>query len=163
MGLVIYIIISWLVLTVFFSSKKKLPSNVNIILFLAIQIVQINIFTIITLKMNLFTFGKDPVEFITVLIYRDLIIPYLLLLFVNQLSFAKIPSNRILITAVILTLLLVFEHLLRILGYSHNHHWSIWHFSLVCIGLMVYSLLIVNLLMKLASKEKQEYNGPSNL
>ncbi|WP_144549980.1 hypothetical protein [Bacillus sp. X1(2014)] len=105
--------------------------------------------------MNLFTFGKDPVEFITVLIYRDLIIPYLLLLFVNQLSFTKMTSIRILITAVILTLLLVCENLLRILGYSHNHHWSIWQFSLVCIGQMVYSLLIEKMLMKLASRRNR--------
>ncbi len=163
MGLVIYLVIAWLDMAVFFSLKKKLPSSINIILFLAIQIVQINIFSIVSVEMKLFTFGKSPVEFITVMVHRDIIIPYLLLLFVNGFIFHKQLGKRILLTVVILILLLAIEHLLRILGYSHNHHWSLWQFGLICIGLMVFSLLSVNLLMKLSTKEKKEYDGPSNL
>ncbi|MBV7504683.1 hypothetical protein KW850_05315 [Bacillus sp. sid0103] len=162
-GLVIYLIIAWLVLTVFFSLKKKLPSRINIIQFLVIQIVQINIFTIVSFNMKLFTFGKGPVEFITVLVHRDIVIPYLLLLFVNLLFFSKKLRNRILISVIILIMLLASEHLLRLLGYSHNHHWSVSHYSLICMGMMGFSLLTLNLIIKLASKEKLEYDRPSNL
>jgi hypothetical protein len=162
-GLVIFLVIAWLVLAIFFSLNKKLPSSINIILFLVIQIVQINLFTIFSLEMKLFTYGKDPVEFITVIVHRDIILPYLLLLFVNSLFINTKIGNRILFTMVILFMMIAFEHLLRLLGYIHNHHWSIWQYGLTCMGFMVFSMLTAYLLTKLSFKEQKEYDGPSNI
>jgi hypothetical protein len=113
--------------------------------------------------MKLFTYGKDPVEFITVIVHRDIILPYLLLLFVNSLFVNTKIGNRILFTMVILFMMIAFEHLLRLLGYIHNHHWSIWQYALTCMGLMVFSMLTAYLLTKLSFKEQKEYDGPSNI
>lgn len=160
MGLVIYSVIAWLVLSVFFSLKKRLPNNINIIFFLVIQIVQINIFTITSFKLKWFTISKNPVPFITVIVNRDVILPVLLLLFVNMLFSTKQVSKQIVIAVVVLIIFAASEYLIRLLGFSHAHHWSPILYS---VGMMIFSILTARLLMKIYSKEKKVYDGLSNL
>ncbi|WP_066064785.1 hypothetical protein [Neobacillus soli] len=160
MGLVIYSVIAWLVLTVFFSLKKKLPNKINIIFYFVIQIVQINIFTITSFELKWFTINKNPVPFISVIINRDIILPVLLLLFVNMLFSTKQVSKRIVIAVVVFIIFAACEYLIRLLGFSHNHHWSPILYSA---GMMIFSILTARLLMKIYSKEKKVYDGLSNL
>ncbi|WML39282.1 hypothetical protein RCG19_19175 [Neobacillus sp. OS1-2] len=163
MGLVIFLVIAWLVLSVFFSLNNKLPARVNIILFLIIQIVHINFYTISSFTLKWFTASRSPVGFITDIVFRDSILPGLLLLFINLFYSTKRAGNRIVIALVIWLLLVVMGQLLFGFGFEHKNHWSIFYLGLFCLGMMAFSILIKVLLMKIYLKEKNRYDDPSPL
>lgn len=161
MGLVIFFVIAWMILAVFFSLKQRLPSKVNIILFLMIQLVHINFYTIFSFKLEWFIVDKSPVAFITSVVYRDIILPSLLLLFINLVYSEKQAGNRFVITLSIWIILVATAHLLSVFGIERLQHWSIWYMGLFCAGMMVFSFLFKVLLMKLYLKENQSNDGPS--
>ncbi|MED3564168.1 hypothetical protein, partial [Bacillus xiapuensis] len=72
MGLIYFFLIAWFALSIFFLMKKSLSNAVNILTFLFFQIVHINIFTILTLKLNFLIPNARPLAFIAILLFRDI-------------------------------------------------------------------------------------------
>lgn len=162
MGLVFYLAVAWIVIISFFSLQNRLPSMVNIIIYLVIQIIHINFFSIITLEFKNFTYSPKPMGFITIIVYRDVVLPFLLLIFVNVLFSLKSVRTRTVITAIIFIISLTMEQLLSSLGYIHDRHWSIWYRTLFIGSMMILSILVTTILKKLSLKEKQIHGDQFN-
>lgn len=164
MGLVIYLIIAWTVICSFFSLQKKLPGVINILIFLTVQIVQINMFMIIVLRLRYFTYDSELMKFIVVIIHRDLILPFLLLIFINIISVKKTFRARLSYSFFTLFQLLCTERLLSILGYIHNSQkWSMLHDLLFDLVIMAISIFTAVVFMKLYSKGQRIHCDLSDL
>lgn len=154
MGLVLYLVAAWAIVMVFLSLKNRLPNKLNINLYLIIQIININFFTIFSLDLKYFTLSKEPVAVLTMIVFRNLIFPFLFLIYINELFNLQKFNRRLFLTVSIFSCLLTTEYGFRIFGYKQDRHWSIYHFSFFILFMMLVTIVAAILLRKLANKEK---------
>ncbi|OIK15632.1 hypothetical protein BIV60_08805 [Bacillus sp. MUM 116] len=163
MGLIYIFLIAWFALSIFFLMKKSLSNAVNILTFLFFQIVHINIFTILTLKLNFLIPNTRPLAFIAILLFRDISLPVFLLIYVNLLfSFKKIGA-KLVVTAIIFFIIHGAHYIFLELGYFHYYHWSYFREALFDFSLMLICLVIAYVFKKLFSREKNMNGHLANL
>jgi hypothetical protein len=83
MLLTIYLILAWFTLQVLLSLPRKLPVSANVLLYLAISIIDINKLTIISVKYHLIEINTKLPYFLTVIVHRDIIFTLSFLIFAN--------------------------------------------------------------------------------
>jgi hypothetical protein len=162
-GLVIYFIIAWFLISYFCAMQKGLPNIVSILTFISLQIIHINLFTILSFKLKYFVCSTKPVKFISIILYRDFIVPVMLLIFVHFLYRFKSVVQRILIAGMVLSLFLFTEQLLVFWGFISNRHWSFIHTIFFDSSLMVVSVLLAVTFKRLLPTEIKMNGGLSDL
>ena len=163
MGLVIFFIIAWIFISFFLVMRKGFPNRINLLNFISLQIFHINLFAIFSFKLKYFILSTNPVEFMSIILYRDLIIPIGLLIFINFLNRFKTLGQRIIMSGIILSLFLLGEQLLIIWKFISYRHWSFIHSVLFDSSLMIISVLLSIFFKRLLLKELKINGNLSNL
>ena len=126
MELTLYTTISWLVATYLITTIQKKEVIRSIIIYFIFTIITVSIFTIISLNLQLIYVTKEKTKFISLLINRNIIMPFLILIFINWYyrltSYTKIIPIILLLS--IMTLLELINLKLQIYSYVN------WNFGL---------------------------------
>jgi hypothetical protein len=102
--LVLYSIISWLVATYLITTIQKKEVVRSIIIYFIFTLLTVSSFSIIGFNLQLVQVTKDRTKFLSLLMDRNIIMPFLILIFIN--SFYRITKYNKKIIAIIVLLLL---------------------------------------------------------
>ena len=105
MALALFVFIAWVIVSVYLFVPKRLSMEENILLFFFFTIITINIFTILDLNLELIQHSNKSDMFISFWIYRNIIIPLSLIIFVNFVDIFKSKMARIILTMFVFLIL----------------------------------------------------------
>ena len=105
MALALFVFIAWVIISVYLFVPKGLSKEENILLFFFFTIITINIFTILDLNLELIQHSDKSDMFISFWIYRNIIIPLSLIIFVNFVDIFKSKMARIILTMFVFLIL----------------------------------------------------------
>jgi len=100
MVLVLYTTLSWLVVTYLITTIHKKEILRSIIVYFVFSMLNVSIFTIISLNLQLIEITKDKTKFLSLLLNRNIIMPFLILIFIN--SFYRLTKNKKIISIILL-------------------------------------------------------------
>jgi len=100
MVLVLYTTISWLVGTYLITTIQKKEILRSIIIYFVFSMLSVSIFTVISLNLQLIEITKDKTKFLSLLLNRNIIMPFLILIFIN--SFYRLTKNKKIISIILL-------------------------------------------------------------
>lgn len=154
MELILYILFTWLIVTYLITSIHKCEIIRSIIVYFILLILEANIFTIISLNLNLLKISKDSTKFISHLLYRDIIFPFLGLIFIN--IFYRINGYKKITPIILLILLNILIEFVNIKLQIYSYiEWS-FGLSLFKKSILILSAFIVsNFINRIQSKEKR--------
>lgn len=142
MELVLYAIISWLVITYLFTTIQKIEVIRSIIMYSIVAILTVSSFTIISLNLKLIYITEDRTKFLSLLMSRNIIIPFLIIIFVNL--FYRLTSYKKIVPIISLILLITLLEFinLKLQIYSYVQ----WNFALTFLinSLFVLTALILS-------------------
>jgi hypothetical protein len=152
MQLALFSLIAWISIIVFYLTKKSLSKNKNIIIFFCINIIVINLFTVLTRNLKLIEKSTIPELTFCIMLQRNIIIPVNLLTYANLAnSVSRFQRN---VSAVfVFTALFSIEFLLKRLGIKEYTGWSYTASGITFILLII----ITNLLVKLLNRISRRY------
>lgn len=152
MQLALFSLIAWISIVFFYLTKKSLNKNKNIIIFFFINIIVINLFTVLTLDLKLIEKSNIPKLTFCIMLQRNIIIPVNLLTYANLAnSVSRIQRN---VSAVfVFAALFSIEILLKRMGIKIYTGWSLTATAIIFILLIV----ITNLLVKLLNRISRRY------
>nr|WP_283094399.1 hypothetical protein [Paenibacillus sp. ATY16] len=133
--------------------RLKLPLAVNLLLFLAIEVVLTNKLTISSHNLKLFQIKPNIPHFIALILHNDFTITFILIAFANVFLLSSKTSVRtgIAVYAFGIQLLLGMElHRNQVLIYKE---WNYLNESLMILLVMLYTLLFGKLFQWMASRE----------
>jgi len=149
MVLDLFILIAWLIMSVYVFVPKKLSMEENILLFFFFTIITINIFTILDLNLGLIQHSHNVVMFISFWLHRSIIIPLALIIFVNLILNLKSGLEKI-ITTVIVFLIVYLVNLLAFgIGLMTCSCPNLYFASAIVLAVL---MLLAFLTMKLVTK-----------
>lgn len=111
MIITLFTLIAWLTISAFMLIPKFLNKTENILLYFIIMILKLSIFSIIYKSFKLIQYSYKLEMFLSLLIYRDIIIPLCLLCFANSFFLMIRVRDKIAVTAVVLAILCFLEGL----------------------------------------------------
>jgi hypothetical protein len=132
-----YFFISWIVITIFALIPKPLKYTENIIILFIISIILTDYLTIVGYNYSFLNLTKKREHFLAFLLFRNIIIPLLLLVLVNIFYAVTSLKKRILFVFFLLFIMTVIE---RINTFFKLYSYSKWN---VYLSIGVYLLLIV--------------------
>ncbi|WP_201007165.1 hypothetical protein [Paenibacillus glycanilyticus] len=153
MVIVIFILYAWFCIQVLMNLRLKLPLAVNLLLFMAIEVVLTNKLTISGHNLKLFQINQNIPHFIALILHNDFTITFILIAFANVFLLTSKTSVRtgIAVYAFAIQLLLGMElHRNQVLIYNG---WNYLNESLMILLLMLYTLLFGKLFQWMASRE----------
>lgn len=126
MELVLYTIIAWLVAVYLFTSIRKNEVIRSFIIYFIFSILTVSGFTIITLNLHLIDQTTDKSKFLSLLINRNIIIPFMVLISINY--FYRLTKYKNIIPVILLIILItLIEYInLKLQIYSYVK----WNFGL---------------------------------
>lgn len=135
-----------LIALIFFLSEKKLSFLENAIVFMVMVIITRNYNTIMTMVLKLFKNTESHQLFVGLLLHREIIIPVLVLIFINSFLLFNSWKRRVVLFLLILGTLQGFDMLLVHFGVIRFMNWNAYCACVVnllylCIGLGVTYLL----------------------
>jgi hypothetical protein len=128
--------------------KKKLTVLQNSIIFMVLTMVTTNFITIVVLNLKLVKTTENPFLFIVIPLYRDLIVPLLVLIFVN----AFFTSSTLLVKSFYILSIFVYLNLIEALfiyfGVLEYIKWNFFfaaivHFTYLLIGLGLAKIVLI--------------------
>lgn len=143
MELVLYTIIAWLVTSFLITNIQKSEVVRSIIIYFFFTMLIVSTFTIISLNLKLINLTKDKTKFLSLLINRNIIMPFLILIFIN--FFYKLNTHKKIISIILLMLsitLLEFINL-KLQLYSYVK----WNFGLTFL-INIFFILIILIISK---------------
>jgi hypothetical protein len=102
MELVYYVITAWLVVTYLITSIQKEEVLRSIIVYCIYIILTGSIFSVLGLNLNFIQLPDDKTKFLSFLIFRDITMPFLTLVFVN--SFYRLKAYKKILPFILLVL-----------------------------------------------------------
>ncbi|WP_274361354.1 hypothetical protein [Paenibacillus thermotolerans] len=153
MVLPIFVAGAWLTLLCFSCLPKKLPAAANVLLYLSLSIIDINRLTIFISLLNINDYSKKIPEFLSFILYRNIILTMALIAFTNV--FLTSDSNKKKIVAALISylFLILTSRLLRALHVLKDIHWNM-ALDLLLFGVyMAVSIGLGWFFMNKASKE----------
>jgi len=149
MNLAIFVLIAWIIITVYLLVPKKLNLNETILLFFFYTIITITIFTIIDLNLKLIQHSNKTESFISLWVHRNIIIPMSLIILVNLiLTFTSKVKKYI---SIILSFSVLYS--IDLLAYwlgQKTYHGSNQYFASAILDTTL--ILIAYVMMKLVKK-----------
>lgn len=151
--IIIFILYAWFCIQVLMNLRLKLPLAVNLLLFMAIEVVLTNKLTISGHNLNSFQINQNVPHFIALILHNDFTITFILLAFANVFLLSSKTSVRIGITvyAFVTQLLLGME--LRWKQVLIYKEWNYLNESLMILLVLAYTLLCGKIFQWMASKE----------
>lgn len=152
MELALTLILTWVVLLFLYYSKKTLSFLQNIIIFMLLTIILRNYTTIVTLELKLIKNSLDNLLFVVFLIKREIIFPYLVLIFINY----YLLSKSLLQKSITFIVCLGFMNILDFLA-VHYHvinyiQWNLFYSFLVDIALLFCGLILARVVSTLINR-----------
>jgi hypothetical protein len=160
MVLAITLTLVWLVTACFYFLVQKLTIVQNIIIYMLLTIVTRNVITILSLELNLIELPKDSLQFAVLLLIRELIIPFLVLIFINISFMTKswvIRGSFFILIILCLTGLDVLSVHFQVQVYKN---WNFLYAFLVNVGYLLIGLWLTSLVLFL---QKLELKKDENL
>lgn len=153
MAFALMIFITWVIISVYFLVPKRLNVQENILLFLFYTIIIINIFTILDLNLKIIQHNNQPELFIGFWLHRNIIIPILLIVFVNFISSSMNRIKKFMATFLIFCVLYLIELLTFWIGIETSSRWNIYLSSaIIKVVLMLLAFFIMKLVTKLPER-----------
>ena len=153
MPLVVALFWLWLSLHVLAALPRKLPLQVNLVLYLALSVIVINKFTILSFKLKLFTYSTSVPDFLAAVVNRDFTMTLTLIAFANACVTATTPKWRWLAAAFFLLFLVASCQSLRRTGVVKDHHWNAYYDALLNVGMMAIAYGLARLFQHLWNRE----------
>ncbi|WP_078378542.1 CBO0543 family protein [Sutcliffiella halmapala] len=130
MEVVIFLTLTWVIVGTLLFQKKELVFIENLILFLFFMFVNKNVLTLLSINLEMIEYSKEKHLFICFFLLRNIIAPFLMLIFVNA-AFHKSMLSRIGWGIFMIIVGLLFEALAIELEILHYKKWSYgWSFIL---------------------------------
>ena len=151
---VIFVLLAWFGVFVFLALPKKLPLAVNLLLFMAIDIIMTNKLTIVGYDLGLFRINTASVpHFLSLILHNDFTVPFALLAFVNAwLTTGSRAVRRTVAAAAFLYQLLV-GALLRRTGVLYDDRWNYAAESAMILAVMLCVLALGWTFRRMAARE----------
>lgn len=128
---------------------KRLSKGENILLFLFFTIITINIFAILDLDLKLIQHGVKKDMFIGFWIYRNIIIPMTLIIFVNLIDILESKIKNLIITILVFLVLYLINLLAFRIGFLTCSSNLYLGSAILLIVLMLLAFLAMKLITKL--------------
>ena len=149
--LTFYILTIWLLLNILYFSAKKTWFMVSAFVFMIVVILTRNEYTILGLNLKYIMLPKKPSLFIAFVLYRSMIYPIILVLFINIfISYDKIYQKALVLIAAF-SILLFAEYIAVKIKLIQYVNWNLLYHSIfiVCYLLVAYvSYLVMYSLLK---------------
>ncbi|WLD91624.1 hypothetical protein [Alkalihalobacillus sp. AL-G] len=155
----LFIVISWLVLNVYWYSKKSLSFVQNMIVYMVLSIFIMNYFTILSLQLKYIEFTSNKALFLSLLFERGIMSPISILFFVNLYLLSSTNLMKGLLTAAALIILTVFDYLMVTLGILSYPHWNYFYAMLINLVLLFVGLWLAKLTIVVKKWETQKNEG----
>lgn len=153
MVLSLYVIITWLTITSFVFFPRKISLIANIFIYIMLTTIIINKITIVSLNLEFVEITKDPNLYLSHLLTRNIITPFVLLLFCNIFYATKKQTVKY-GTAFIALITLIF---IEYLGISFDIYtykkWSLFIEIFIFVIYIIITLFLAKWFRKLLKKE----------
>lgn len=154
MVVVIFFMFAWYCILLQITLPSKLPLFVNLLLFMAIEVILTNKLTIVDFNLGLFQINTKSIpHFLSMILHNDFTITFLLLTFAN----VFLTTSKASIRWGISVYAFLFQMLIgAVLRWNHVLTDSGWNYvmeSIMIIVVMIYTLLLGRLFQRMASKE----------
>lgn len=154
MIVVYFVVMAWISIHFLLSIPRKLPLAVNILLFLAIEIVLTNKLSYIAFTLGLFRINTDAPHFIALILHNDFTITFILLALANGYLTTERFWGRMVFVVYGIGAQLLTAHVVRQTGVLTDVRWSYLMELITVIGLTVYTLLLGRIFQAMAAKER---------
>ncbi|MGO4886263.1 hypothetical protein ACJ2A9_00765 [Anaerobacillus sp. MEB173] len=155
MTLPLFITIAFLIAYLTFFMKKKMTFLHNAILYMVMAIVTKNYMTIMYMELRVIKHTEDPMLALSLLIMREMILPLLVVMYINL----RIPDTswqrEILLFATIVGLLQIMTGLSSYLGIVEFIKWNMYYALLVNISYVLIGLGINKSLLAISILERE--------
>ncbi|MCT8975241.1 hypothetical protein N4T77_01380 [Clostridium sp. CX1] len=143
MVLVLYITVSWLVITYYITGTEKHEVIKGIIICMILVIVEVNIIFSISLNMELIKLTEDKIKFLALCLYVCAITPFLIIIFIDKFNTADTHLKKAVLTILLIALTAILEAInieLRLYTYAK---WS-YLFSILLNSFYILISLVLN-------------------
>jgi len=158
MELATFITLTMLLFWFFFLIKKRLSFIQNSILFMVIGIITKNYLTIMMLELGRVRMLEDHTLYVSLLLYRDFIIPLTILIFANAYLETSTSIQKLLCSLSALLFLVIIEGFLVYFNVIIFTDWSLLHEAVVNAIYLLIGLIFVKLIFFLQKWESRQ-NG----
>ncbi|HZG55733.1 hypothetical protein [Paenibacillus sp.] len=138
---------------------RKLPLRTNIILYMALSIVIINKFTLLTYSYRLYTVSEHPVKFLAAVLQRDFTVTLGMLVFANAFFTETRLARRLGAAAGVLLLLVATGQVLLRLDVFQYRLWNIGYEVLTIAAMMAVTYGFAKGALALERKEERAHAG----
>lgn len=152
MGLAFIVTLTMIIIHIFYYQKKALTFLQNSILFMILTLLTTNYLTITGLNLKWISWTKDPYLFPSIPVYRDIVIPFIVLILINAYISADSKRLKFLFFLFYLSVMLMIESILIYFGIFTYRNWNL---SLTTIFNAIHFLIILAVVKIMKKKEFQ--------
>jgi|GEM_PF-1313985 len=156
MELATFITLTMLLFWFFFLIKKRLSFIQNSILFMVIGIITKNYLTIMMLELGRVRMLEDHTLYVSLLLYRDFIIPLTILIFANAYLETSTSIQKLFCSLSALLFLVIIEGFLVYFNVIIFTDWSLLHEAVVNAIYLLIGLIFVKLILFLQKWESRQ-------
>ncbi|WP_123043049.1 hypothetical protein [Cohnella candidum] len=154
MSVVVFLLLAWFSVMVLVTLPSKLPLIVNVLLFMAIDIVLTNKLTIIGFNLQWFKIHTDSVlRFLSLILHNDVTVTFALLVFANVFLLTPHAGARWAVSLYAFLFQILSGLTLRWNGVLTDVSWNFMKESLMIALMMGYTLLVGSILQRMAARE----------
>jgi hypothetical protein len=153
MAIALSLIAAWITVVFFYLLKGKLPFLINMITFMVIAIFSRNYTTIMTMELKRLKSTEDPFLFISFLLHREIIIPFLTLIFINVFVVSDDWKKKLFFLIIIVTTMQTMDVYLVQFEVLEFVKWSYVQAFIVNLGYLLIGLFVSKLLLYLQKRE----------
>lgn len=154
-GLPLILVIALTLVLVFYFQTKRFTFLQNSIIYMVLTIITTNLITILTLNIQWIQPTDNPFLFPALLLYRDVIIPLLVLIFINVFHGTKVLWIRASYFFISLICLLSMDVILLICKILQNTKWNLYFAAMTNVGYLMIGLLIGKVLLYVVKRSPE--------
>lgn len=155
MGLPFLITITLIISIIFFLQKKSFSFTQNSIIFMMLTIVTTNYLTIMSLNIKWLKLTEGPFLFIGFILYRDFLIPLLVLIFINMFFNTSKMKNKIFVFILLLLGLQAVELISIRFGIIEYVKWNLFLAAIINFLYLLIGLALAKIVMFAKYKESE--------
>ncbi|MET3698724.1 hypothetical protein SAMN05877753_10442 [Bacillus oleivorans] len=153
MEFLVFFFISWLVISSLAVIKKKMNLVEGTFIFLIILILSINFSWIVIDELKLITVTKKALPYTAYLLHRSVIIPNLILLFLNLLIRSETLIMKTILFIFSTFLLVAVSFISTILNVTEFKNWTFWYETIYYLALNLIAMLSYRFINKTSRDE----------
>lgn len=153
MGFAIFFLLTWLICAIFIVTKKQLSIIENTAVYLVILILNINFAWIVNEEYKFITITQSGIDYIAFLLNRSILIPMVLLVYLNLLlRFDKASYKTIYVTVASVAVMLGLSFLSTLFQIAEYTKWTHGYDLLFYLFLHLIAFFTYKLLRKISAK-----------